>query len=92
MRIPLQDLAPEWLASGPGRERMGLALLCPHCGGTRLEAWFDNSADGGPSVTSTSGRLLYQREGQDFGSLSVWPPLRHGDALLFVYEGEVTVG
>ena len=88
MRLRLTELAPEWLADGPGRQQMGVRFLCPCCQ-KALELWFETPVDRGQPVTSTKGRFLYQREGASFEDLSLYPPVRHGAELLLVYEGEV---
>lgn len=91
MRIPLADLAPEWLPDGAGRAQ-GVSFECPEHSNCRVEMWFLAPIGGGDAVTETDARPLFQREGSDFAGLTLYPPLAHGDeALICVYEGMVNV-
>lgn len=92
MRHQLTELNPMWLTAGEERGRMGFSFECPVCNGHRLEVWFDMPVDGGTPITETVGRQLYQRDGDDFDNLGIYPPLTHDGMLVFLYEGIVVVG
>ena len=89
MRVRLADLRPEWLHDGPGRQRMGVAFDCAEHSNCRVEAWFDTPYDSGQPITGTGGRVLHEVEGEDFETLCLYPPVRHGNCFVHVYEGEV---
>lgn len=91
-RKSLEALSPEWIHDGE-TERAGVSFDCPaHGPPCRLAAYFSIPGGGGASVTETNGRPLHQREGDLFDELSFFPPLRHGEWLVFCFEGGVVAG
>lgn len=92
MQVPLRDLMPHWLVDG-ARAGMGVRFQCP-CQHQEHEisAWFEEPLDGQLPVTlSETRRQLYQHEGTNFDSLSLYPPITCGDCLIVVYEGKVNI-
>lgn len=83
MRIPLEELAPEWLSSG-AHAHAGVAFLCL-CGRHRTELWF--LMEGCP--TASPVRPLYESSGKTFDKLTVRDGFDCGHDWLWIKRGHV---
>lgn len=91
MRIALSELQPVWLATGPGREGMGLAWDCP-CGRHRMECWLWNPLDRQGPITVMPGVDMRNHHGDSFETISLDWSFRCGHDVLHVTGGEVFQG
>lgn len=91
-RRPLVSLEPSWLASSPARLGMGIRFRCPvHPFDCFHSIWFLNPIDDGEPVTLVPELIIRTRERSSFEDICLYGPVHHGDLVLVVYDGLITV-
>jgi hypothetical protein len=85
----LTEFHPEWIGLTRTAEHgEGLTLDCPVCGPShRLAVYFSNPLDGNPPAQWQSP--TWQRDGDEFGSITIAPSIQYACFHGWIEEGQV---